>query len=164
MWFTTSGRQIDLVNFVPQDADIETIAHALSNICRFGGHVPEFYSVAQHSVIVAQQGGWIAGLLHDAHEAFTGDRVRPLKNVVGPSYHDELDQRIQDAIERNFSLSAFDREFIKYLDNRTLATEARDLLDLDWRHIAVPFDFKITPLPPKEAKALFLETYHVLVK
>ncbi|HDI4958884.1 TPA: deoxyribonucleoside 5-monophosphate phosphatase [Salmonella enterica] len=51
---TLSGKQFDYLSATIDDIDIEDIAVALSNICRFSGHLPEFYSVAQHSVLCSQ--------------------------------------------------------------------------------------------------------------
>ena len=48
-----SGRQFWPLDPRTEEVDIHDIAHALSLVCRFTGHVKEFYSVAQHSVLVA---------------------------------------------------------------------------------------------------------------
>ena len=82
------------------------IAHSLAYICRFGGHVQRFFSVAQHSMDVAGIAVELAreeyahldqykldekiafyrlaGLLHDASEGILGcDIPTPLKRFPG---------------------------------------------------------------------------------
>lgn len=65
------------------------IAHALGMVCRYAGHCKKFYSVAEHCVhvsrIVPPQDA-LAGLLHDAPEAYIHDITRPLKRHLG-GYH-----------------------------------------------------------------------------
>ena len=53
-WIETySGKRFYILDPRPQDVDIVDIAHALSLLTRFTGHTREFYSVAQHSVLVS---------------------------------------------------------------------------------------------------------------
>src|SRR5262249_3879894 len=93
-WIATiTGKRWFVTDPHPDDVDIEDIAHGLSMVCRFGGQCREFYSVAQHSVLMANEmcrreappemALW--GLLHDAPEAYLGDMVRPLKRSM-PNY------------------------------------------------------------------------------
>lgn len=82
--------------------DIEDIAHALSMVCRYGGHVTRFYSVAEHSVLLSgvfsDPGIALWALLHDSAEAYLGDVIRPLKQAM-PAYRNAED-RLLAAIAR----------------------------------------------------------------
>jgi 5'-deoxynucleotidase YfbR-like HD superfamily hydrolase len=77
-----SGAKFNYNRPEESDVTIEDLASALSNICRFAGHLPRFYSVAQHLVntshIVAPEKAFTA-LMHDTAEAFTNDLPTPLK-------------------------------------------------------------------------------------
>ena len=73
-WLQTfTGKAFFPLDPRPEEMDIFDIAHALSNLCRYGGHCNKFYSVAEHSVLVSilcrlYYGEQVAlqGLLHDA--------------------------------------------------------------------------------------------------
>lgn len=110
-----SGHYVDLGDPDPRTIDLRSIAAALSKICRFGGHCPKFYSVAEHCVhatMLARHEGLvgeslIAVLLHDAAEAYIGDMVKPLKVAI-PQFA-EVERRIEAAIEQQFKI-----EFAKW--------------------------------------------------
>src|SRR5687767_13374438 len=82
-WICTyQGIQFWPLDPKPEDVSIIDIAHALSNVCRFGGHSRWFYSVSQHSYYVSlytRPENALYALLHDAPESYIGDCVRPLK-------------------------------------------------------------------------------------
>lgn len=98
--------------FYPLEPDAELIriadiAHALSNICRFGGHSARFYSVAEHSVLLSREffAGWhykLVALLHDAAEAYLGDVPRPLKYLPEYAFYREAEDRLQAMILDKF--------------------------------------------------------------
>lgn len=91
---TRAGYLFDILNPDPNMVDIEEIAHCLAYECRYNGHIPgdNFLSVAEHSVAVCEriqrdvESGAVnvdlIALLHDAHEAYTGDIVAPLKRLL----------------------------------------------------------------------------------
>lgn len=102
---TVSGRFFDILKPEDYEFDIDEIATALSNICRYTGHVNKFYSVAEHSVLVSRlvpSRLALAGLLHDASEAFVGDVSSPLKRLL-PDYK-RIEERVQEAIADQFGL------------------------------------------------------------
>lgn len=93
-WMQTyTGKRFWPLDPSPEDIDPLDIAHALSLVCRYGGHVRRFYSVAEHCVLMSyavapEHALW--ALLHDAAEAYIGDMVRPLKRFM-PEFRDAED-------------------------------------------------------------------------
>src|SRR4051812_44303587 len=100
---TYSGKQFFPMRPIGGDIDIEDIAHALSNQCRFSGHCQRFYSVAEHSLRVAelvtpQHKLW--ALLHDASEAYLVDLPTPIKRTL--EEYRNAENRVMKAICRAF--------------------------------------------------------------
>jgi hypothetical protein len=162
---TVSGRYFPLLAPTPDDIRIEDIAHHLSNICRFTGAVREFYSVAQHSVLVSQivpPQDALAALLHDASEAYITDISKPLKPHLGG--YAEIETRIMEVVLQVFGLPTCLPDSVKRADLILLATEKRDLMPAhgdDWDLIRdIPrLQEEIVPLPPRAARARFMDRF-----
>ncbi|SUW63260.1 Uncharacterised protein [Buttiauxella agrestis] len=168
---TFTGQHFDYTNIHTDHINIEDIAVALSNICRFAGHVPEFYSVAQHAVlcslIVPAEFAFEA-LMHDAAEAYCQDIPAPLKRLL-PDYQ-RMEERIDIVIRHKFDLPAEMSKPVKYADLVMLATERRDL-ELDdgsfWPVLdGIPTSdmINITPLKPGMAYGMFLNRFNELTE
>lgn len=102
-FLTLTGRTIELLNPKQSDIQIEDIANGLSLECRFGKQISRFYSVAQHSLLVAALCPLDLkreALLHDASEAYLGDVSSPLKALLALTYK---------PIEYNFELVIFEK-------------------------------------------------------
>lgn len=129
----THGEVIDLLHPERTEIRLDTIAHALANTCRFGGHVSRFYSVAEHSMHVSRilerthgRAGAVLGLLHDAHEAYIGDVPTPLKRVLGETWR-ELEAAWAWRVRAHFNLPDFPGR-LRHADLVALATERAQLL------------------------------------
>lgn len=180
-WMQThSGKMFYPTDPREEDIDIEDIAHALSHICRFAGHCNTFYSVAEHSVRVAdevhrQSRGVPArdvcalvlhGLLHDAAEAYLVDIPRPLKMAPGLEYYRAYERTLERVIFRRFGLPDEIPAVVKQADQRLLVTEGRDLLGphpAPWGYAqgtkAEPLEERIEPMPSDIAKTVFLRHF-----
>ncbi|WP_455852723.1 HD family hydrolase [Pantoea endophytica] len=165
---TNSQKHFSFVDPVREAICIEDIACALSNICRFTGHLDQFYSVAQHSVLCSKlvpAKFAFEALMHDAAEAYINDIAAPLKAML-PDYK-AIEHRVEMAVRHNFNIPVRMSECVKHADMVMLATERRDF-DLDdgtvWQCLEgiTPADFTIFPLTPKQARAEFLNRFDEL--
>lgn len=153
------------------DVTIDDIATALSNVCRFAGHLPQFYSVAQHAVnisrIVPDEHAFSA-LMHDTAEAFTNDLPTPLKQAV-PIFK-ELEVKIESAMARKFQFQYPLHDTVKLADLQMLALEKVfvkkdysnwDILD-GVKYLHLREDVNLDELTPQVAKRAFLTRYEQL--
>ncbi len=176
---TSSGTNVSIVDPAPETILISDIAHALSRITRFGGHVvAEHYSVAEHCIACVDLGLKLelgqdalrAILLHDAAEAYLGDVIRPLK-INLPLYY-EYEAKFETVIASKFNVDfAAHAEQIKLVDNILLVHEKRKLLQnsstfvfIDEDKYKLPdncdWEFCLMQLQPNEAKSMYLAVAH----
>lgn len=117
----------------PEESDvtIDDLASATSNICRYAGHLPRFYSVAQHLVNASRIVEGITGnrndpavfaaLMHDTAEAFTNDLPTPLKWAF-PVFK-ELEVSIETAMGKKFGFEYPYPDSVKFADTVMLIAE-----------------------------------------
>lgn len=167
---TFTGKKFWPVDPRPEDIDIVDIAHALSNLCRFGGHCREFYSVAQHSVLlsyICEPKDALWGLLHDASEAYVVDIPRPLKYSPGMEGYKVIEKRMMRAVCEAFGLSYDSPESVNIADEVLIATEARDLMPehnvKEWTFTHPALEEQIIPWSPSESKQKFLDRFYELL-
>lgn len=166
---TQCNNQFSFINPRVETINIETIAHALSNICRFTGHTYHFYSVAEHSLYVSRlvpEEMALEALLHDATEAYVGDVSAPLKTLL-PDYR-AIEARVEAAIVERFNLQVpLNHPKIKRADLTMLATEQQELMpenDDDWAERLGIRAAGITPvcMAPNIARHEFLARFDEL--
>ena len=146
---------------------IETIAHGLAVTARFNGHTRVPYSVAQHSVRVSRlvpPEHALAGLIHDAAEAYIGDMVRPFK-VLMPDFQD-LERAIMRKLSWHHQWPFPIPDEVHAADLTLCAAEARDYMPGDtWQKWGLPDPSAIKPTTAWDwrlAKRVFLDRYKEL--
>lgn len=167
LWIQTFSN-VEFHPFAPhlRDFKIEDIAHSLAMQCRFNGHTYQFYSVAQHSILVSQYvpaEHALCGLLHDASEAYLCDIPRPLKQSSSFRDYHRLEDQLMFYIAQRFHFQHPLPEIIKTVDEQILHTEARHFMrSPSWVNPKLVIDTKIEPLAPMQAKAEFLSRFNEL--
>jgi hypothetical protein len=144
--------------FLPDPEKIwaEDIAHALAHQCRFGGHLPVFYSVAQHSVEVSRHVApqhAMAALLHDASEAYLLDMPSPIKRRL--SDYKAVEDIMMRAIAERYHFEFPLHESIKRVDNI--------MCEVEWHQLMLkgkPGDLHL--IPHHNPKQLFLDRFREL--
>lgn len=118
------------------------MAAALSKICRFAGHSLRFYSVAEHSILVARimhtldLGDPFEGLMHDGTESVLADIAAPLKALL-PDYK-RLERALESVMREQFELPLHTTEGCKRADWIAVALEAEELMPSKGAHWALP--------------------------
>lgn len=172
---TQSGRRFTPADPLPDDVDIEDIAHALAHVCRYGGHVRRFYSVAEHSVLVSRAVGArdpalaLAALLHDAAEAYLGDVPRPIKTGLDMAGWHAAERRLEDAIGVRFGVVLRPMHpLVREIDDRILLDEWAELMPPTPLDIGAgqtePLGVRIHGMPPADARTVFLIEYRRLAR
>lgn len=173
-WIETfTGKKFHLLDPQPEEVCIEDIAHALSNQCRYTGHVKKFFSVAEHSWHVCKLCEHpMTGLLHDASEAYLSDLSRPVKQLtpVGPPYY-EVEERMMKVIADKFDFHWPMPKDVKQADNAMLLAEKAQLMTaLSWSDDVSSEEARkqVTPKvqlacwTPEAAEKVFLQKFYDL--
>lgn len=154
---TISGIYVNVFEPTPEMIKIEDIAHSLCFQCRFGGHLPRFYSVAQHSLncmyLIDDTGLKLEALLHDASEAYLLDIPSPIKK--GLSNYKEIEDKLMRVIANKFGFQYPFHPEIKEVDEI--------MLNLEWNVLMLGNtlnEYRFTIEKPHETKKKFLDMFH----
>lgn len=178
-----NGAAFDLEDFEHDLRGLKAagVVRQLSHIARFNGSTAFHYSVAQHSVLVAdyisEAGGsayeQLHGLLHDVHEVVVGDVVTPLKRHYDHAFNAGYERLCAEAERRLYPLFGLSHErspdidqLVKLADQMALAQEKYALCGhrYGWnlpRLRAVCYR-PIQQLTPPQAEELFLRRWWAL--
>ncbi len=151
---TYMGTYFNVFDPKPSLIHIEDIAHVLAQECRFGGHLPFFYSVAQHSLAVMNQVPKplkLQALLHDASEAYLRDIPKPIKDRM-PEYK---------AIENNLMVAIASRFGFDWPKSREVKEADEAQIVYEWENCMISIN-PIEGMAPADAEVRFLRAFYKL--
>jgi len=167
-WMQTfTGRRISVLSMRPSDVCLEDIAHALSRLCRYAGHVKNFYSVAEHSVLVSRlckprDALW--GLLHDASEAYLCDLPTGVKALLND--YRVVEDHVQKIVAEKFGLSWPMPVDVHVCDSLMIGAECKYAMGIDpaeWGY-QVWLNLPIWEYDPPTAERIFLARFNEIME
>lgn len=166
---TYSGKPLLLHAPDPTQIEIADLAHGLAYQCCFNGQTRYFYSIAQHSMLVAQLVApqyRLAALLHHGAAAYIGAMPKSLWQLM--LEYQFIEKKIMAVLGEKFGIADFATPAIKRAHQIARATEQRDLLCQTSEAAAAPellapIPRRIEALPPEEVKYQFTELLGELV-
>lgn len=179
-WMQThTGVAFTLDVVKPENVRLDDIVFALSHNNRYTGHAGR-YSVAEHCCHVSDHllnrtgncASAMAGLLHDAHEAYTGDLNYPMQLALGKEFCErwkaksrEIDIAILQALNLHGLVPIYDSD-VKRTDVRILLDERNALMSAppqDWDcEFEDPLDIIIYRWRPEQAGVEWRTRFHSL--
>lgn len=184
---TSSGKALDFEHPRAEDMDLAEICRALSHQCRYNGNTLFHYSVAQHSTLIARHllektrsvRIAMAGLLHDAAEAYTGDITRPIQELlffgnpqvrlVYKRTQAKLDRCISELVSRGLSVPIDPLSFHSHevnsadlgilLDEREVVLKPGPRWSLDDDETITPLGVSISPMSCEAAASEWMDLY-----
>jgi hypothetical protein len=168
-WMQTyTGRAFWPLDPRADELDIRDIAHGLSMQCRYGGHCLDFYSVAEHCVLMARfapSGLELATLMHDATEAYLADVIRPLKRHL--ANYKTVEAELEQVIAQRYGLPWPMPPEVKRLDERIVADEKEQAMApaplpwAEWDNNSLPLGVPLQFWSPKVAEEQFLRAFRL---
>ena len=161
---TYTGKRFDPMQMTPEEVSLRDIAHALSLLCRGGGHMKYFYTVGLHSLNCAREAasrGWsdrlvLACLLHDASECYMSDVPSPFKKTL-PEYQEQEAYLLHLIYEKflGSDLTAQEQAQLEEIDHAMLWYDLDGLLekqDGEPPKLHIELDYTVEPFAKVEAE------------
>ncbi|WP_460065364.1 phosphohydrolase [Pseudomonas sp. S2_H08] len=158
---TSTGKRFELLKPDTIMIDPNDISHGLAHLCHFNGQACEFYSIAQHSCIVAAivpEEHRLAALLYAATDAYVPliDENPKLWMFV----HQHFEEIIWQRICARFDLPLETPDCVHQASLVAIATEHRDLMpansaNCDFLDGIKPLAVTIHPCSPNEARHMY---------
>ncbi len=174
---TPTGKRVNALTLRPEDVSSVDIAYALAGKNKFNSWAWPPYSVAQHSVLVAQNcESKLEGLLHEARKAYCFDVPGPIKQalrVAGITIVDEIEDHVHRVICEKFKIPVEEPEDVREADLKLGAAEGEAFFGdtpahLDWkiRKATSPclWPACIVPWTPEQSRVQFLRAFDLLTR